>query len=63
MTQPIVVLDQSLCVSTAKNAFLKTFEVDRDDVLGREFFKLGNGQWDIPYLRGLFGSIVPKANA
>ncbi|WP_028749070.1 PAS domain-containing protein [Rhizobium mesoamericanum] len=63
MTQPIVVLDQSLCVSTANNAFLKTFKVDRDDILGQAFFELGNGQWDIPELRQLIASIIPKAAA
>lgn len=63
MTQPIVVLDQNLCVSTANNAFLRTFQVERDDVSGRAFFDLGNGQWDIPDLRELIASVVPKANA
>lgn len=63
MTQPIVVLDQGLCVSTANNAFLRTFKVERDDVLGQAFFKLGNGQWDIPELRELLASVVPKAQA
>lgn len=63
MTQPVVVLDQSLCVSTANNAFLKTFKVERDDILGESFFDLGNGQWDIPELRQLIAAIIPKAAA
>jgi len=63
MTQPIVVLDQNLCVSTANNAFLKTFEVERDDILDESFFDLGNGQWDIPELRQLIAAVVPKAAA
>ena len=63
MTQPIVVLDQNLCVSTANNAFLRTFKVERDDVFGRPFFDLGNGRWDIPELRELIANVVPKAHA
>ena len=63
MTQPIVVLDQNLSVSTANNAFLRTFNVKRDDVLGSEFFGLGDGQWDIPELRLLISKVIPKAAA
>lgn len=63
MTQPVVVLDQSLNISTANNAFLKTFRVERDDVLGKAFFALGNGQWDIADLRALFAMIIPKTQA
>ncbi|QYA16400.1 PAS domain-containing protein [Rhizobium sp. AB2/73] len=61
MTQPIVVLDQNLCIATANNAFLKTFEVERDDILGESFFDLGNGQWDITELRQLIAAVIPKA--
>lgn len=63
MTQPIVVLDHGLSVTTANNAFVRTFKVERDDILGQHFFDLGNGQWDIPELRQLIGSVIPKAAA
>jgi two-component sensor histidine kinase len=63
MTQPIVVIDQNLCVTTANNAFIKTFSVQRDDILGQNFFGLGNGQWDIAELRHLIGTVIPKAAA
>jgi len=63
MTQPIVVLDQRLCVTTANNAFIKTFQVERDDLLGESLFDLGNGQWDIAELRDLIAGIIPKAAA
>lgn len=63
MTQPIVVLDHGMSVSTANNAFLKTFKVERDDILEENFFTLGNGQWDIPELRQLVASVIPKAAA
>lgn len=63
MTQPIVVLDQNFCVSTANNAFIKTFKVNRDDILGESFFSLGDGQWDITELKNLIASVIPKAAA
>jgi two-component sensor histidine kinase len=63
MTQPVVVLDQNLCVTTANNAFIKTFKIDRDDILGHSFFNLGDGQWNIAELRHLIGSVIPKAAA
>jgi two-component sensor histidine kinase len=63
MTQPIVVLDASFGVTTANNAFLRTFSVERDSILGENFYGLGNGQWDIPELRQLISSVIPKAAA
>ncbi|WP_311043993.1 sensor histidine kinase [Rhizobium bangladeshense] len=63
MTQPVVVLDQHFCVTTANNAFIKTFEVDREDILAENFFRLGNGQWDIAELRQLIESVIPRATA
>ncbi|WP_315859741.1 PAS domain-containing protein [Pseudorhizobium xiangyangii] len=60
---PVVVLDQSFCVATANNAFLESFKVGRDDVVGESFFGLGDGQWDIPELRNLVASVIPKAAA
>ncbi len=63
MSQAVVVLDRNLCVTTANNAFVKTFRVDRDDIIGENFFELGNGQWDIPELRHLIAAVIPKAAA
>ncbi|KPH05089.1 PAS domain-containing protein (plasmid) [Rhizobium acidisoli] len=63
MTQPIVVLDQNLSVTTANNAFVKTFNVQRDDILEQNFFSLGDGQWDIAELRHLIAAVIPKAAA
>ncbi len=63
MTQPVVVLDQYFCVTTANNAFIKAFEVDRDDILSQNFFQLGNGQWDIPELRQLVSAVIPRTAA
>lgn len=63
LTQPLVVLDQVFCVTNANNAFIDAFKVDRDDVLGRSLFSLGNGEWDIADLRTLMAEIIPKTAA
>ncbi len=61
--QPLIVLDQSLCVVSGNAAFFETFKVDRDDTIGASLFALGNGQWDIPELRKLLSEIIPKSKA
>ncbi len=48
---PLLVLDESLCVRTASRAFFTTFNVDRDETIGKHMYELGNQQWDIPELR------------
>ncbi|RDJ03350.1 histidine kinase [Rhizobium phaseoli] len=63
MTQPVVVLDENFYVTIANNAFIKSFQVNRDDIVSQDFFKLGNGQWDIPQLRQLIASVIPRAAA
>jgi two-component sensor histidine kinase len=63
ISQPIVVLDKRFCVITANNAFIKTFEVERDEVLGESFFDLGDRQWDVADLRQLVAGVIPKAAA
>lgn len=63
MSQAVVVLDKNLCVTTANNAFVKAFRVDRDEVIGTNLFDLGNGQWNLPELRHLIAAVIPKAAA
>jgi two-component sensor histidine kinase len=63
MSQAVVVLDKNLCVTTANNAFVKAFRLDRDEVIGTNFFDLGNGQWNLPELRHLIAGVIPKAAA
>lgn len=63
LTQPLVVLDQSFCVINANNAFIDAFKTQRDDILGRSLFSLGNGQWNIADLRKLIAEIIPKTAA
>ncbi|WP_407046070.1 HWE histidine kinase domain-containing protein [Mesorhizobium abyssinicae] len=60
---PLLVLDESLCVQNASRSFFETFKVDRDETIGRHIYELGNGQWDIPELRLLLSQVIPKSTA
>lgn len=63
VSDPLLVLDESLCVQSASRSFFETFEVDRDETIGQRIYELGNGQWDIPALRRLLVEVIPKASA
>ncbi len=61
--EPLLVLDEKLCVVAASRSFFETFCVDRDETLGRHLYELGDRQWDIPDLRRLLEAVVPKSVA
>lgn len=63
VADPLLVLDQSLCVQNASRSFFKTFKVGRNETIGHHIYELGNGQWDIPELRRLLVEVIPKAAA
>jgi PAS domain S-box-containing protein len=58
--EPMLVLDESLRVRTASQAFYDTFAVTPNATIGRFVYDLGNGQWGIPHLRTLLEEILPK---
>lgn len=55
--ESILVLDSSLNVIYANEAFYELFKVSPADVLNRYIYDLGNGQWDIPGLHKLFDGV------
>jgi two-component system CheB/CheR fusion protein len=57
---PLVVLDQGLCVERVNRAFYDVFKVKPEDTIGRLFYDLGNRQWDIPELRDLLANVLPE---
>jgi chemotaxis protein methyltransferase CheR len=57
---PLLVLDQNLCVVTANHAFHQTFRINRQDIHGRPVYGLGDGQWDIPELRLLLEDVATQ---
>jgi two-component sensor histidine kinase len=63
LTTPMLVLDRSLCVVVVSRAFCETFQVQRDETVGRPIYELGSGQWDIPELRHLLEGVIPKSAA
>ena len=58
MREPLLVLDGAMRVKVAIRAFYETFKVLPEQTLGRSFYELGNGQWNIPALRTLLDELA-----
>lgn len=58
--EPLIVLDGSLKAVSASSSFYKNFRVTKEETIGRQLYELGNRQWDIPKLRELLETILPK---
>ncbi len=57
---PFLILDKDLRVTIANDSFYSTFHVQAKDTEHTLVYNLGNGQWNIPSLRGLLTDIVLK---
>jgi two-component system CheB/CheR fusion protein len=60
MREPLVVLDGALKVVSASRSFYRDFRVTPEATVGRPIYELGNHQWDIPALRELLETILPR---
>jgi len=58
--EPLIALDQDLRVVTASRSFYEVFKVTSKETVGQLIYDLGNKQWDIPKLRKLLETILPK---
>jgi two-component system, chemotaxis family, CheB/CheR fusion protein len=58
--EPMLVLDADMKIVSASRSFFGYFKVMPQDTLGYSVFALGNGQWDIPALRELLETILPR---
>jgi two-component system, chemotaxis family, CheB/CheR fusion protein len=58
--ESILVLDGDLRVVGANPAFFRTFKPNTDDVIGRYFFQVDEGRWNLPKLRSLLEDITRK---
>ncbi len=58
--EPFLVLDDTLNVVNANDAFYKMYKVSKSDTEGNLVYKLGNKQWDIPELRKILEEVLPK---
>lgn len=56
----LLVLEPDLTVRFANRSFCNTFEVAREDTVGRKLYELGDGQWNLPKLRSLLQTIIPE---
>src|SRR5436190_6364870 len=58
--ETFLVLDDKFRVLAASRSFYETFKVDPKQTQDCLLYDLGNGQWDIPALRVLLETIIPK---
>ena len=58
--EPLIVLDNELKVVTASKSFYKMFRVNSQNTIGNYIYELGNQQWNIPRLRELLETILPR---
>jgi len=58
--EPLIALDQDLRVVTVSRSFYEVFQVNPDETVGQLIYDLGNKQWDIPQLRELLETILPR---
>ncbi|HEV8072172.1 MAG TPA: PAS domain S-box protein [Planctomycetaceae bacterium] len=62
LREPFVVLDKSLRVQTANQAFYQTFHAKNEKTEGHFIYDLGNGQWNIPRLRSLLEGVLSNSH-
>jgi PAS domain-containing protein len=58
--EPLVLLDADLRVLAANRSFYKFFRVKAGETIGQLIYDLVNRQWDIPGLRLLLETFLPK---
>lgn len=60
---PLLVLDGRAHVHSSNPAFYRTFHTTPEETLGRDFYALNHGQWDLPALRVLLHDILQRHTA
>jgi len=58
--EPLIILDNDLRVIFASRSFYSAFKVRPEETLGQLIYDLGNKQWDIPQLRQLLETLLPR---
>jgi two-component sensor histidine kinase len=58
-----LLLDENLTVVAVSTSFLRAFKMTLEDVVGREAFALGAGEWAVPQLRSLLNATASGAAA
>ena len=60
MRDSLLVLDENLKILSGNRSFYATFKANPETTVGNYIYDLGNRQWDIPQLRLLLESILPR---
>ena len=58
--EPLIILNQDLRLISASRGFYELFTVKPEAAEGQLFFDLGNQQWDIPEMRQLLETLLPR---
>ena len=58
--EPLVVLDGTLHIMSANRSFFREFGGSNDSTVGQLLFEVEQRQWDIPALRDLLESVLPR---
>lgn len=58
--EPLIILDAGLKIVSASRSFYQIFHISPEETIGRYLHNLGKRQWDIPGLRELLETILPK---
>jgi two-component system, cell cycle sensor histidine kinase PleC len=58
--EPLIILDQDLKVVSVSRSFYEFFKAKPEETVGQHIYNLGNKQWNIPKLRSLLETILPK---
>jgi two-component system CheB/CheR fusion protein len=58
--EPLIALDQDLRVVSVSRSFYEVFKVKPEETIGHLIYDLGNKQWNIPQLRELLETILPR---
>ncbi|MDZ4669207.1 MAG: chemotaxis protein CheB [bacterium] len=60
MREPLIILDRTLRIKTANEAFYKKFNATEQDTEGALFYEIQNRQWDDKVMRNLLEKILPN---
>ena len=60
LRHPFIVLDKSLRIETASTSFYKKFDTDKEEIQGKLFYEIQDGQWDNGEIRTLLEKILPE---
>jgi two-component system, chemotaxis family, CheB/CheR fusion protein len=61
--EPLLVLDKHLRVKTANRSYYRSFQVNKQETVGRLIYEVDNQQWNIPDLRELLEKILPEKSS